>query len=286
MRWVGRAKADLLAVAVSEQMQGELLPMSVTAIPNDDMQNISPAWQSRVDLAASHRLAVKHEFNEGIFNHFTLAVPETDDRYYQIPFGTHWSEVSASTFMEVGYDGSLLEGEGEIERSGYCIHAPIHRLVPRARCVLHTHMPFASALARLKDPQILPIGQTEIGIMMQTGYDPLYTGPAFEVAEGERLVEALGDHNILIMANHGVLTVGKTVAEAYDRLYYLERVAQVQLYAMWTGQELNPLPQNVIDDTIHSYKKLAPKYAGKSNAEHHFEALKRILDREQPDYCE
>jgi ribulose-5-phosphate 4-epimerase/fuculose-1-phosphate aldolase len=188
--------------------------------------------------------------------------------------------------MEVGYDGTLRKGEGEIERSGYCIHAPIHQLVPRARCVLHTHMPFASALARLKDPSILPIGQTEIGIMMQTGYDPLYTGPAFEVAEGERLVDALGDHNILMMANHGVLTVGETVAEAHDRLYYLERVAQVQLYAMWTGQELNPLPQKVIDNTIHSYKKLAPRYSGKSNAEHHFEALKRIMDREQPDFRE
>ena len=83
-----------------------------------------------MDLAAAHRLAVMHGFHEGIFNHLTLRVPGTNDRYYQIPFGLHWSEVTASCFMEVGYDGTLLAGEGEIERSGYCIHAPMHRLLP------------------------------------------------------------------------------------------------------------------------------------------------------------
>ena len=85
-------------------------------------------WQARVDLAAAHRLAVLHGFHEGIFNHLTLRVPGTDDRYYQIPFGLHWSEVNASCFMEIGYDGTRLAGAGEIERSAYCIHSPIHRL--------------------------------------------------------------------------------------------------------------------------------------------------------------
>ena len=217
--------------------------MTVSTLRARGIAPESAQWQARVDLAAAHRLAVMHGLNEGIFNHFTLAAPEHDDRYYQIPFGLHWSEASASSFMEVGYDGSLLDGEGEIERSGYCIHAPIHRLNADAACVMHTHMPFASALARTESPRAsCRSGQTELGISMQTTYDPLYTGPAFDTVEGERLVEALGDKSIMIMANHGALTVGRTVAEAYDRLYYLERVAQVQLYAMWTGRELNPLP--------------------------------------------
>ena len=116
-------------------------------------------WQARVDLAAAHRLAVMHGFNEGIFNHLTMRVPGRNDRYYQIPFGLYWSEVTASCFMEVGYDGTLLAGQGEIEQSCYCIHAPIHRLLPHAAAVFHTHMPFASALTRLEDPQILPIAQ-------------------------------------------------------------------------------------------------------------------------------
>ena len=107
-------------------------------------------WQARVDLAAAHRLAVMHGFNEGIFNHLTYRVPGTNDRYYQIPFGLHWSEVTASCFMEVGYDGERKAGEGEVELSCYCIHAPIHRLLSHAGAVFHTHMPWrmARCLAR------------------------------------------------------------------------------------------------------------------------------------------
>jgi len=257
--------------------------MAISALRTSDVDRDSAAWQARVDLAAAHRLAVMHGFNEGIFNHLTLAVPGTDDRYLQIPFGLHWSEITASCFMEVGYNGELLAGEGEIERSSYCIHAPIHRLASDAACVMHTHMPYASALARLKDPRILPIGQTEIAVMMQTAYDDLYTGPAFDPAEGERLVEVLGDKKIMIMANHGALTVGATVAEAYDRLYYLERVAQVQLYAMWTGQELNPLPPETVAHSIEQFGN-GPSYGDKPISQHHFDALKRLLDREGADY--
>ena len=257
--------------------------MNVSALPTTDTQGDPAQWQARVDLAAAHRLAVKEGLNEGIFNHFTLAVPNTDDRYYQIPFGLHWGEVTASSFMEVGFDGDLLVGEGEIERSGYCIHAPMHRLSEAAACVLHTHMPFASALTRLKDQRILPIGQTELGVSMQTAYDDEYTGPAFDPGEGERLLDAIGDKSILLMANHGAVTIGRTVAEAYDRLYYLERVAQVQMYAMWTRQPLNVLSQEVIAKTVQQFKG-SPTYYGRPNSEHHFEALKRMLDREQPDY--
>ncbi len=241
-------------------------------------------WQARVDLAAAHRLCVKEGFHEGIFNHLTLRVPGTDDRYYQIPFGTHWSEVSASTFMEVGYDGALLAGEGHIERSCYAIHAPIHRLAPKGAAVFHTHMPFASALSRLEDPRILPIGQTEVGTMIHTAYDMHYAGPAFEEQEGKRLARILGDKTVLMMANHGVATVGRTVAEAYDRLYYVERVAQVQLYAMWSGKPLAYLPEAVVQETVAQFSGKAPRYGDKSNAEWHFAALKRILDRKEPDY--
>src|SRR3981189_2231238 len=144
-------------------------------------------WQAGVDLAAAHRMAVSHGFSEGIFNHFTLAVPGKDDRYYQIPFGLHWSEVTASCFMEVGYDGRVLAGEGEVEQSAFCIHAPIHRLVPEHACVLHTHMPYASALARLEEPEIQAIGQTEIEFLDKIAYDHDYSGPALDPAEGERL---------------------------------------------------------------------------------------------------
>jgi ribulose-5-phosphate 4-epimerase/fuculose-1-phosphate aldolase len=111
--------------------------------------------QTRIDLAAAHRIAVRHGFNEGIFNHLTFVVPGRSDRYYQIPFGMHWSEVRASSFMEVGIDdGEVKRGAGEVERSCYCIHAPIHKALPHAKAVFHTHMPYASALTRLEDPRI------------------------------------------------------------------------------------------------------------------------------------
>ena len=152
--------------------------------------------------------------------------------------------------MEVGIDdGEVKRGEGDVERSCYCIHAPIHKALPQAKAVFHTHMPFASALTRLEDPRIKEIGQTEVGMSGKIAYDDEYTGPAFDPAEGERLARVIGDKTILFMANHGISTVGETVAEAYDRLYYVERAAQVQIYAMWTGQPLKKLPEPVVEKT-------------------------------------
>src|ERR1700712_2461970 len=173
-------------------------------------------WQTRVDLAAAHRLAVMHGLHEGIFNHLTARVPGKEGRYYQIPFGLHWSEVNASCFMEVGYDGEVKAGEGIVEQSCYCIHAPIHRDVEKAAAVFHTHMPFASALTRLEDQTILPIGQTELGTRLHTAYDDTYTGPAHDPAEGARLAKVIGDKTVLMMANHGISTVGETVAAPHD----------------------------------------------------------------------
>jgi ribulose-5-phosphate 4-epimerase/fuculose-1-phosphate aldolase len=240
-------------------------------------------WQARVDLAAAHRLAYMHGFSEGIFNHLTLVVPGRADRYYQIPFGMHWSEVSASSFMEVGIDDGLVKsGAGDVERSCYCIHAPIHKALPQAKAVFHTHMPYASALTRLEDPRIKEIGQTETGMSGKIAYDDEYTGPAFDPAEGERLAKVIGDKTILFMANHGISTVGQTVAEAYDRLYYIERAAQVQVYAMWTGQPLKQLPAPVVEKTRNLSG--AVRY-DPPPAQRHFDALKRILDRNEPDYA-
>ena len=259
--------------------------MDVRIAP-DNRRNYSPEeWQARVDLAAAHRLAYMHGFSEGIFNHLTFAVPCRTDCYYQIPFGTHWSEVTASTFMEVGIDdGEVKHGAGDVERSCYCIHAPIHKALPQARAVFHTHMPFASALTRLEDPRIKEIGQTEVGLMGKIAYDDQYTGPALEPEEGERLAGVIGDKTVLFMANHGVTALGDTIAAAYDRLYYVERAAQVQIYAMWTGQPLKQLPAAVVEKTRRDIGG-SRYYTGLTPAERHFGALKRILDRTEPDYA-
>ncbi len=241
------------------------------------------ARQVRVDLAAAHRLAVMQDMNEGIFNHLTATIPDKNDRFLVNPFGLHWSEVTASSLIEVSYDGKVLSGEGECERSAFCIHAPIHRLVPGANCVLHTHMPFASALTRLEDPQLLPIGQTEVLMRDTIAYDPDYTGLAFDPAEGERLASVIGDKKILFMGNHGVVVLGATVAEAYDRLFYLERACQVQCYAMWTGKKLKHVRAGVAEK-MRSQADGTVRYYGKRPHLLHFEALKRVLDRRDPGY--
>src|SRR3974377_1310211 len=149
-------------------------------------------WEARLDLAAAHRLAVMHGLHEGIFNHLTQVVPGKPDRYYQIPFGMHWSEVKASSFMEVGIDdGEVKRGGGDADRSCYCIHAPMHKALPHAKAVFHTHMPFASALTRLEDPRIKEIGQTETGLLGVIAYDDEYTGLALDPEEGVRLANIL-----------------------------------------------------------------------------------------------
>ena len=266
--------------------------MQLKVSPTTRSECTPQEWQARVDLAAAHRLAYMHGFSEGIFNHLTLLVPGRTDRYYQIPFGMHWSEVKASSFMEVGFDGQVKRGAGDVERSAYCIHMPIHRAKPKqCAAVFHTHMPYTSALTRLEDPRIKEIGQSEVILMNKIAYDDSYDGPAFDCAEGDRLAKVLGDKSILFMANHGVTTFGPTVAEAYDRLYYIERVAQVQIFAMWTGQRLKKLAPEIVDKTKYTNSSdpqgasAMPKY-DPPPAIRHFDALKRILDRKEGDYVE
>jgi ribulose-5-phosphate 4-epimerase/fuculose-1-phosphate aldolase len=146
-------------------------------------------------------------------------------------------------------------------------------------------MPYASALTRLDDPCIKEIGQTEVGMINKIAYDDEYTGPALDPSEGKRLARVIGNKTILFMANHGISTVGETIAEAYDRLYYVERAAQVQIYAMWTGQKLKQLPQTVVDKTKRDISSDSSVRYNPTPSQRHFDALKRILDRKEPDYA-
>ncbi|WP_410014270.1 class II aldolase/adducin family protein [Sodalis sp. C49] len=244
--------------------------------------------EARLDLAAAHRLAVWHDFSEGIYNHFTLAVPGSDDRFLLPPFGLHWSEVRASELMTIGFDGTQLDGEGIIQRSAYCIHAPIHAAHAKHQAVFHTHMPYAGALTRLESQHLLALGQTEALLLDQIAYDEGYDGLARDPREGERLAAILGEKTILFMGNHGVLVTGRSTAEAYDRLYTLERAARVQLFALWTGQRLRGLSAEQVDkvqDQIHNTPLHdAPGAQYKPGYQLHFDALRRLLDRREPDY--
>lgn len=259
-----------------------------TASPASAAQDLA-VQEARIDLAAVHRLAVWHDLTEGIYNHFTVAVPHAEREFFVPPFGLHWSEVRASELLRVDFDGKVLEGQGILQRSAYCIHAPVHAAHPKHVAVLHTHMPYASALTRLEDPQLQPLGQTEALLLDQIAYDTEYDGLARDWSEGERLARILGEKTILFMANHGVLVTGRTVAEAYDRLYSLERSSRVQLHALWTGLPVKPLSPSLVSKAqrqLHHtpLHDAAQQSTYKPGYQLHLEALRRLLDRKEPDY--
>lgn len=248
--------------------------------PNSEKQ-ADPVWQAKVHLAAALRLAVRDELDEGIDNHFTMIVPGYTDRFMILPFGKHWSEARASDIEIFNEQGDILEGEGRIERSALCIHAPVHRITG-ARVVLHTHQTWALALNMLKDNQLLPASQTAAFFCGMTAYDDTYTGLADTMSEGERLSHIIGNNKILFMKNHGVLVVGDTVAEAYKRLYRLERVCRAQVLAMSTGKEIAVLS----DAIVHTVNNPAPgnSHSREERDELYFAAMMRVLDRESPGY--
>lgn len=252
----------------------------------DSSESIAAARrQARVDLAACHRLAVMYGFHEAIDNHFTLMVPGYDDRFFLAPHGLHWSEVRASHFLVVDFTGNVLEGEGPVEDTAFFIHAPIHAGPRGIRCVFHTHMPHATALSMLDDPVLQMASQNAVGFHREVAYDCDYNGFALDRTEGERLAACLGDCSVLLLRNHGVLTTGLSVAEAFNSLYFFERAAQTQLLAQASGKPLRILPREVVERTRAQFD-LAEHVDGMSRIDLHFAALKRILDRREPDYAE
>ena len=255
--------------------------MSVHALsPNDSTDALA---QSKIDLAASHRLAVFHDLEEGIDNHFTVTVPGADHQYLILPFGLHWSEAQASHMLVFDEQGTTLEGQGVVELSAQCIHAPIHRIAG-ARVVMHTHQTWAVALNMLQNNRLLPASQTAAFFHGRIAYDDTYTGTADTLEEGERLARLMGDKRVMFMKNHGVLVVGDTVAQAYRRLYLLERVCRAQILAMSTGQ-----PLQVLADEIVQQVQTPPdsdSHGGRERERLFFAAMKRVLDREMPGYAE
>ena len=242
-----------------------------------------PVAQAKIDLAAAHRLAALHELDEGIDNHFTVTVPGHEDRYLILPFGFHWSEARASDMIVYNEAGEILEGEGVVELSAQCIHAPIHRITG-ARVVLHTHQTWALALNMLENNRLVPSSQSAAFFHGRVAYDDTYTGTADFPEEGERLANLTGDKHVVFMKNHGVAVVGATVAQAYGRLYMLERVCRAQVLAMSTGK-----PQSLLSDEIVAQVQAAPaddRHPGGERERLFFEAMKRVVDRELPGYAD
>lgn len=240
-----------------------------------------PVWQAKVHLAAALRLAVIDGLEEGIDNHFTMMVPGCTDRYLLLPFGLHWSEARASDLLVFNDAGETLEGHGQVELSAQCIHAPLHRLTG-AKVVLHTHQPWATALNMLKDNRLLPSTQTAAFFHNRIAYDDHYQGLAKTMAEGERLAALLGDKQVMFLQNHGVITVGDTVAQAYRRLYKLERACKTQVLAMSTGQPLAVMSDAVIAEV--QGRSPQDRHPSSERDRLYFDAMMRLLDRVNPGY--
>jgi ribulose-5-phosphate 4-epimerase/fuculose-1-phosphate aldolase len=233
---------------------------------------------ARVDLAAAFRLAVRLDLHEGVCNHFSMML--ADRRTFLLNrYGLHWSEVTASNLLALDAAGRVLAGEGEYEKTAFWIHSRIHLGSPHAACVLHTHMPHATALTLLEDGRLEMVEQNALRFHDDIAYDDIYNGLVVDQAEGDRLARVLGTKRVLFLANHGVIVVGPTMAEAFDALYYLERACRLQVLARMMGGRRRAVRPEVIERTYRMLREDAPKYALA-----HFAALKRILDREEPAY--
>lgn len=245
----------------------------------ETLKAISAAEQAaRIDLAAAFRLAVRMDLHEGVCNHFTLMLPG-GGKFLLNRFGLHWSEVTASNLLALDAGGRILEGEGEFEKTAFYIHSRIHLANPRAACVLHTHMPYATALTLLENGRLEMVEQNALRFYNDIAYDDTYNGLVLDNAEGDRLARLLGEKRVLFLANHGVIVAGPSVAEAFDLLYYLERACRLQVLARSMNARLREVRPEVVRETSRMILADTPAYA---NA--HFGALKRILDREEPGY--
>ena len=238
----------------------------------------------RVDLAAALRWAHRLGLSEGVDNHFSAAVADDDgvirgNRFLINPCGWHWSEVTASSLVLCDEDGNVLEGDNQVETSAFCIHSRVHVSVPSAVVVLHTHMPYATALTLLQDPELRMCEQNALMFDGRMAYDDEYDGLAHATDEGDRLARKIGNRSVLMMASHGVLVTGPDVASAFTDLYYLERAATFQVLARSTGGKLRTIADAVRAKAREQFAVDRPLLADR-----HFKALRRMLDREEPQY--
>lgn len=229
----------------------------------------------RADLALALRAADHHGLGEGICNHFSVAVPVAlaggPDRFLINPQGLLWREVGADDIVLVDADGRRLAGRHAVEATAMFIHAAVHRIAGKA-CVLHTHMPHATALTLTQGRALDPcLSQTAMRFHGRLAVDAHYNGLALDSAEGERIARAMGGADVVFLANHGVIVCGARIDHAWDDLYYLERACQAQWLAEASGRVLARVATELA-------AKVAAQTAGeRAQSELFFRALGRLL---------
>lgn len=240
--------------------------------------------QQRIDLACALRWAARLGFQEGVCNHFSLAVTGEDgtprgDLFLINPYGLHWSEVTASSLVLCDAEGQVVEGRYPVERTAFFIHSRVHLAAPHAVCVMHTHMPYATALTLREGGRLEMCEQNALMFRGRLAYDDEYGGLALDGDEGGRIARKLGNNSALFLASHGVIVTGRNVAETFTDLYYLECAARAQVLAASGGHRLRTIPEEVQRRTAEQAMQELPAVA-----ERLFGAYRRILDKEEPDY--
>lgn len=238
-------------------------------------------WQERCDMAAAFRWTARLNMHEAVANHFSLAVNADGTRFLINPNGRHFSRITASNLIEIdANDPATMARPDAPDPTAWGLHGSIHRALPHARCVMHVHSIHATVLASLADSRLPAIDQTSAMFHNRLVVDDHYGGMAFE-EEGTRCATLLADPKtiVMVMGNHGVLVVGQTVAEAFNRLYYFERAAETYVRALQTGRPLRVLPDDVAEKTAQEWEA----YPGFADA--HLSELRAILDAEGTDYA-
>ena len=250
--------------------------MSVTDLrPN--LEN----WPERVDLAAAFRWTARLNMHEGVANHFSLAINADGTRFLMNPNQMHFARIRASDLIVVdANDPETLAGPDAPDPTAWGLHGGLHRHCPHARCAMHVHSIHATVLASLADSSLPPIDQNCATFFNRYVIDDGYGGLAFE-DEGERCAALLTDpkKKVMIMGNHGVMVIGDTVAETFNRLYYFERAAETYIRALQTGRELRVLSDAVAEKTARELEEYPEQDT------RHLSELKAILDAEGSNYA-
>jgi ribulose-5-phosphate 4-epimerase/fuculose-1-phosphate aldolase len=235
----------------------------------------------RVDLAAMFRLAVHFNWHEAVANHFSLAVSPDGKQFLMNPRWKHFSRIRASDLLLLdARDKSTMERPDAPDLTAWSLHGRLHANLPHARCIVHLHPAYATAIASLADPEISPIDQNTARFYNRVAYDMGYGGMANTDAEGDRLSTLMGNKSIMMMGNHGVLVCAPTVAEAFDLTYYLERACRNLVLAYQTGKPLHVMAPDVAEKTAREWE------ADRDQFHSHFAEMKAILDLQDPSYSD
>jgi ribulose-5-phosphate 4-epimerase/fuculose-1-phosphate aldolase len=243
-------------------------------------------WELRVQLAAAYRMVDHFGWSELIWTHNTVRVPGADHHFLINPYGLRFDEVTASNLVKVDHEGNIIGDQNqEINPAGFVIHSAIHMARPDVRCVMHTHTTAGMAVAALEEG-LLPISMYALGYYERVAYHD-FEGPSLELDERARLAANLGQKNLLVLKTHGLLACGETVAQAFVRLFRLERACQVQLAAQATGAKLAMPPRAVCELSAKLSDDFLVAEGDKGyskNPNPEFAAMMRLMDRKDPSY--